>query len=215
VIGQEAIKQMEMAGDYPDIVIGCAGGGSNFAGIAFPFLGAQLRGGQSVRAIAVEPAACPSMTRGQYAYDFGDTGNLTPLTKMHTLGSSFVPPGFHAGGLRYHGMSPLVSHAKELGLLEAVAYHQTPCFEASVTFARSEGIIPAPETSHAVKGAIEEAMRCKREGKAETILFNLSGHGHFDMAAYTEYFSGKLEDKNYDEQKLSDALSRLPQVAAS
>ncbi|MBT3215636.1 MAG: TrpB-like pyridoxal phosphate-dependent enzyme [Deltaproteobacteria bacterium] len=215
VIGQEAIKQMEMAGDYPDIVIGCAGGGSNFAGIAFPFLGEQLRGGKSIRAIAVEPAACPSMTRGQYAYDFGDTGNLTPLTKMHTLGSSFVPPGFHAGGLRYHGMSPLVSHAKELGLLEAVAYHQTPCFEAAVTFARSEGIIPAPETSHAVKGAIEEALRCKREGKAETILFNLSGHGHFDMAAYTEYFSGKLEDKNYDEQKLSDALSRLPQVAAS
>jgi len=215
VIGQEAIKQMEMAGDYPDIVIGCAGGGSNFAGIAFPFLGEQLRGGQSVRAIAVEPAACPSMTRGQYSYDFGDTGNLTPLTKMHTLGSSFVPPGFHAGGLRYHGMSPLVSHAKELGLLEAVAYHQTPCFEAAITFARSEGIIPAPETAHAVKGAIEEAMRCKREGKAETILFNLSGHGHFDMAAYTEYFSGKLEDKNYDEQKLADALSRLPQVAAS
>ena len=215
VIGQEAIKQMEMAGDYPDIVIGCAGGGSNFAGIAFPFLGEQLRGGKSIRAIAVEPAACPSMTRGQYAYDFGDTGNLTPLTKMHTLGSSFIPPGFHAGGLRYHGMSPLVSHAKELGLLEAVAYHQTPCFEAAVTFARSEGIIPAPETSHAVKGAIEEALRCKREGKAETILFNLSGHGHFDMAAYTEYFSGKLEDKNYDEQKLSDALSRLPQVAAS
>ena len=215
VIGQEAIKQMEMADDYPDIVIGCAGGGSNFAGIAFPFLGEQLRGGKSIRAIAVEPAACPSMTRGQYAYDFGDTGNLTPLTKMHTLGSSFIPPGFHAGGLRYHGMSPLVSHAKELGLLEAVAYHQTPCFEAAITFARSEGIIPAPETAHAIKGAIEEALRCKREGKAETILFNLSGHGHFDMAAYTEYFSGKLEDKNYDEQKLSDALSKLPQVAAS
>jgi len=215
VIGQEAIKQMDMAGDYPDIVIGCAGGGSNFAGIAFPFLGEQLRGGSSVRAIAVEPAACPSMTRGQYAYDFGDTGNLTPLTKMHTLGSSFIPPGFHAGGLRYHGMSPLVSHAKELGLLEAVAYHQNHCFEAAVTFARSEGIIPAPETSHAVKSAIEEALRCKREGKAETILFNLSGHGHFDMAAYTEYFSGTLQDKNYDEQKLSDALSRLPQVAAS
>ena len=215
VIGQEAIKQMEMAGDYPDVVVGCAGGGSNFAGIAFPFIGEQLRGGQSIRAVAVEPAACPSMTRGQYAYDFGDTGNLTPLTKMHTLGSSFIPPGFHAGGLRYHGMSPLVSHAKELGLLEAVAYHQTPCFEAAVTFARSEGIIPAPETAHAIKGAIEEALRCKREGKAETILFNLSGHGHFDMAAYTEYFSGKLEDKNYDEQKLSDALSKLPQVAAT
>ena len=215
VIGQEAIKQMEMAGDYPDVVVGCAGGGSNFAGIAFPFIGEQLRGGQSIRAVAVEPAACPSMTRGQYAYDFGDTGNLTPLTKMHTLGSSFIPPGFHAGGLRYHGMSPLVSHAKELGLLEAVAYHQTPCFEAAVTFARSEGIIPAPETSHAIKGAIEEAMRCKREGKSETILFNLSGHGHFDMAAYTDYFSGKLEDRNYDEQKLSDALAKLPQVAAS
>ena len=215
VIGQEAIKQMEMAGDYPDVVVGCAGGGSNFAGIAFPFIGEQLRGGQSIRAVAVEPAACPSMTRGQYAYDFGDTGNLTPLTKMHTLGSSFIPPGFHAGGLRYHGMSPLVSHAKELGLLEAVAYHQTPCFEAAVTFARSEGIIPASETSHAIKGAIEEAMRCKREGKSETILFNLSGHGHFDMAAYTEYFSGKLEDRNYDEQKLSDALAKLPQVAAS
>ncbi len=215
VIGQEAIKQMEMAGDYPDVVVGCAGGGSNFAGIAFPFIGEQLRGGQSIRAVAVEPAACPSMTRGQYAYDFGDTGNLTPLTKMHTLGSSFIPPGFHAGGLRYHGMSPLVSHAKELGLLEAVAYHQTPCFEAAVTFTRSEGIIPAPETSHAIKGAIEEAMRCKREGKSETILFNLSGHGHFDMAAYTEYFSGKLEDRNYDEQKLSDALAKLPQVAAS
>ncbi|HIO83192.1 MAG TPA: TrpB-like pyridoxal phosphate-dependent enzyme [Deltaproteobacteria bacterium] len=215
VIGQEAIKQMEMAGDYPDVVIGCAGGGSNFSGIAFPFIGEQLRGGKKIRAIAVEPAACPSMTRGQYAYDFGDTGNLTPLTKMHTLGSSFIPPGFHAGGLRYHGMAPLVSHAKELGLVEAAAYHQTPCFEAAVTFARSEGIIPAPESSHAVKGALEEAMRCKREGKSETILFNLSGHGHFDMAAYTEYFSGKLEDKNYDEQKLSDALAMLPQVAAS
>ncbi|HIN48316.1 MAG TPA: TrpB-like pyridoxal phosphate-dependent enzyme [Deltaproteobacteria bacterium] len=215
VIGQEAIKQMEMAGDYPDVVIGCAGGGSNFSGIAFPFIGEQLRGGKKIRAVAVEPAACPSMTRGQYAYDFGDTGNLTPLTKMYTLGSSFIPPGFHAGGLRYHGMAPLVSHAKELGLVEAAAYHQTPCFEAAVTFARSEGIIPAPESSHAVKGALEEAMRCKREGKSETILFNLSGHGHFDMAAYTEYFSGKLEDKNYDEQKLSDALAMLPQVAAS
>ncbi|HIA56476.1 MAG TPA: TrpB-like pyridoxal phosphate-dependent enzyme [Candidatus Lambdaproteobacteria bacterium] len=215
VIGQEAIKQMEMAGDYPDVVIGCAGGGSNFSGIAFPFIGEQLRGGKKIRAVAVEPAACPSMTRGQYAYDFGDTGNLTPLTKMYTLGSSFIPPGFHAGGLRYHGMAPLVSHAKELGLVEASAYHQTPCFEAAVTFARSEGIIPAPESSHAVKGALEEAMRCKREGKSETILFNLSGHGHFDMAAYTEYFSGKLEDKNYDEQKLSDALAMLPQVAAS
>ena len=215
VIGQEAIKQMEMAGDYPDVVIGCAGGGSNFSGIAFPFLGEQLRGGKKIRTVAVEPAACPSMTRGKYAYDFGDTGNLTPLTKMYTLGSSFIPPGFHAGGLRYHGMAPLVSHAKELGLVEAAAYHQTPCFEAAVTFARSEGIIPAPESAHAVKGALEEAMRCKREGKSETILFNLSGHGHFDMAAYTEYFAGTLEDKNYDEQALSSALEKLPPVAAS
>ncbi len=215
VIGQEAIKQMEMAGDYPDVVIGCAGGGSNFSGIAFPFIGEQLRGGKKIRTVAVEPAACPSMTRGKYAYDFGDTGNLTPLTKMYTLGSSFIPPGFHAGGLRYHGMAPLVSHAKELGLVEAAAYHQTPCFEAAVTFARSEGIIPAPESAHAVKGALEEAMRCKREGKSETILFNLSGHGHFDMAAYTEYFAGILEDKNYDEQALSSALEKLPPVAAS
>jgi tryptophan synthase beta chain len=210
VIGQEAIKQMEMAGDYPDIVIGCAGGGSNFAGIAFPFLGEQLRGGQSVRAIAVEPAACPSMTRGKYAYDFGDTGNMTPLTKMHTLGSTFVPPGFHAGGLRYHGMAPLISQLKELNLLEASAYHQNACFEAGVIFGRAEGILPAPEANHAVKGTIEEALRCKREGKSETILFNLCGHGHFDMQAYSDYHNGKLEDLNYNEQELAMALAGLP-----
>ena len=155
------------------------------------------------------------MIQSQYAYDFGDIGNLTPLTKMYTLGSLFVTPRFHACGLRYHVISSLVSHGMELGLLEAVGYHQTACFEAAITFARSKVIIPAPETSYAVKGAIEEAMRCKREGKAETILFNLSGHGHFDMAAYTEHFSRKIEDINYDEQKLNAALSRLPQVAAS
>ena len=212
VVGQEALAQMEMAGDYPDVVIACTGGGSNFAGLAFPFLGAQLRGGKKTRIVAVEPAACPSLTRGQYAYDFGDTAGLTPLTKMHTLGSTFIPPGFHAGGLRYHGMSPLVSHIKELGLIEAVAYEQIACFEAGVTFARAEGIIPAPESNHAVKGALVEALKCKAEGKSRTILFNLSGHGHFDMQAYLDYFGGKLKDIQYDEADLATALAKLPQV---
>ena len=165
IVGQEAIKQFEVAGDDPDIVIGCTGGGSNFAGLAFPFLGLQLRGGRKRRVIAVEPAACPSLTRGKYAYDFGDTAHLTPLVKMHTLGSTFIPPGFHAGGLRYHGMSPLVSHVYELGLIEARAYHQKACFEAGVEFARCEGIVPAPEANHAVRCAIDEALRCKKEGK--------------------------------------------------
>jgi len=212
VVGQEAMAQMEMAGDYPDVVIACTGGGSNFAGLAFPFLGKQLRGGKKTRIVAVEPAACPSLTRGQYAYDFGDTAGLTPLAKMHTLGSTVIPPGFHAGGLRYHGMSPLVSHIKELGLIEAVAYDQIPCFEAGVTFARSEGIVPAPESNHAVKGAIMEALKCKAEGKSRTILFNLSGHGHFDMQAYLDYFSGSLKDIKYDEAELAKALAKLPQV---
>jgi tryptophan synthase beta chain len=215
VVGQEAMAQMEMAGDYPDVVVACTGGGSNFAGLAFPFLGAQLRGGKKVRFVAVEPAACPSLTRGTYAYDFGDTAGLTPLTKMHTLGSTFVPPGFHAGGLRYHGMSPLVSHIKELGLIEAVAYEQIACFEAGVTFARAEGIVPAPESNHAVKGAIVEALKCKAEGKSRTILFNLSGHGHFDMQAYLDYFGGKLKDIKYDEAELAKALAKLPVVKAA
>ena len=214
VIGQEAIEQLAMAGDDPDVVIGCAGGGSNFAGLAFPFLGMQLRGGRKRRLIAVEPAACPTLTRGKYAYDFGDTAHLTPLVKMHTLGSTFIPPGFHAGGLRYHGMSPLVSHAKELGLIEARAYHQKACFEAGVEFARCEGIVPAPEATHAVRCAIDEALRCKTEGKKETIVFNLSGHGHFDMQAYITYFEGKLVDQNYDEKELAMALAGLPSVAA-
>jgi len=212
VVGQEAMKQLELADDYPDVIVGCTGGGSNFAGIAFPFMGEELRGGRKVRIVAVEPAACPSLTRGRYAYDFGDTGHLTPLVKMHTLGSSFMPPGFHAGGLRYHGMAPLVSHVKELGLIEARAYHQTACFEAGVFFARQEGIVPAPEANHAVKGAIDEALRCKEEGVSRAILFNLCGHGHFDMQAYTDYFSGKLVDHDYDEQELAMALSGLPSV---
>jgi tryptophan synthase beta chain len=212
VIGQEAMAQLEMADDYPDIVVGCTGGGSNFAGIAFPFIGAQLRGGRKVRVIAVEPSACPSLTRGVYAYDFGDTGRMTPLAKMHTLGSGFIPPGFHAGGLRYHGMAPLVSHVKELGLIEARAVHQTQCFEAGVLFARSEGIVPAPEANHAVKGAIDEAVKCREEGTSKAILFNLCGHGHFDMSAYQDYFAGRLEDRDYDEGELAMALAGLPSV---
>ncbi len=212
VIGQEAMAQMEMAGDYPDVIVGCTGGGSNFAGIVFPFLGAQLRGGRKVRIVAIEPAACPSLTRGQYAYDFGDTAHLTPLAKMHTLGSTFTPPGFHAGGLRYHGMAPLVSHIKELGLIEARAYHQISCFEAGVQFARAEGILPAPEANHAVRGAIDEALKCKQEGTPRTILFNLCGHGHFDMQAYIDYFGGKLKDIEYDEAELAMALAGLPSV---
>ncbi|OGA49599.1 MAG: TrpB-like pyridoxal-phosphate dependent enzyme [Betaproteobacteria bacterium RIFCSPLOWO2_12_FULL_63_13] len=213
VVGQEAMAQLEMAGDYPDVIVGCTGGGSNFAGIAFPFLGAQLRGGKKVRIVAVEPAACPSLTRGKYAYDFGDTGHLTPLVKMHTLGSTFTPPGFHAGGLRYHGMAPMVSHIKELGLIDAVSYHQIQCFDAGVRFARAEGVVPAPEANHAVKGAIDEALKCKAEGKTRTILFNLCGHGHFDMQAYTDYFAGKLTDQSYDESELAMALAGLPSVA--
>ena len=215
IVGIEAMKQLEMAGDDPDVIVGCTGGGSNFAGIVFPFLGQQLRGGKKRRIVAVEPAACPSLTRGKYAYDFGDTGHLTPLVKMHTLGSSFIPPGFHAGGLRYHGMAPLVSHVKELGLIEAKAYQQKACFEAGVQFARAEGILPAPEANHAVRGAIDEALRCKAEGKSETILFNLCGHGHFDMQAYMDYFAGKLVDLDYDPQELAMALAGLPAVKAA
>ena len=215
VIGQEAMRQFEMAGDYPDIIIACAGGGSNFAGISLPFLGAQLRGGQRARIIAVEPAACPSLTRGNYAYDFGDTAHLTPLAKMYTLGSSFTPPGFHAGGLRYHGMAPLVSHLKHLNLIEARAVTQLRCFEAGVQFARTEGIVPAPESTHAITVAIEEAVRAREEGRSRTILFNLSGHGHFDMQAYTDYFAGKLEDQHYDEADLAEALAALPDVPAA
>lgn len=214
VIGLEAMEQMALAGDAPDVIVGCAGGGSNFAGLAFPFIGAGLRGGAKPRIVAVEPAACPSLTRGKYAYDFGDTAHLTPLTKMHTLGSTFTPPGFHAGGLRYHGMAPMVSHLLELGLIEAVAYQQLACFSAGVQFARTEGIVPAPEANHAVRGAIEEALRAKEEGVSRTILFNLSGHGHFDMQAYIDYFDGKLVDLHYDENELAMALSGLPSVSA-
>jgi len=215
VIGQEAARQMEMADDYPDIVIGCAGGGSNFGGIAFPFIGEKLRGGKDVRAIAVEPANCPTLTKGRYAFDFGDTAKLTPLVKMHTLGSNFVPPGFHAGGLRYHGMAPLVSQLTDLGLISARAYPQLRCFQSGIQFAKAEGIIPAPESNHAVAATIDEALRCKAEGRAETILFNLSGHGNFDMQAYTDFFAGRLYDQDYSEEELARALDKLPTVSAA
>jgi tryptophan synthase beta chain len=214
LIGIEAIEQMEQAGTYPDILVGCTGGGSNFAGLTFPFIGRMLRGGRKVQVIAAEPAACPSLTRGRYAYDFGDTSHMTPLVKMHTLGSTFMPPGFHAGGLRYHGMAPIVSHLKELGIIEAAAYTQNSCFEAGVLFARSEGIVPAPEANHAVRGAINAALDAKRNGTSPTILFGLCGHGHFDMQAYMDYAAGRLEDSSYEQPALDKALAELPQIAA-
>jgi tryptophan synthase beta chain len=213
VIGLEAQRQFELADDYPDMVIGCTGGGSNFAGIAFPFIGEKLRRGNDIEIIAVEPAACPSLTKGTYAYDFGDTGHLTPLVKMHTLGSTFVPPGFHSGGLRYHGMAPLVSHLAALGEIKPRAYQQVECFAAGVQFARAEGILPAPEANHAIKAVIDEAVKCKKAGTSKTILFNLCGHGHFDMQAYSDYMAGKLVDQQYDESELAMALAGLPSVA--
>ncbi|MBN9389270.1 MAG: TrpB-like pyridoxal phosphate-dependent enzyme [Chloroflexi bacterium] len=212
IIGQEAKKQMEMAGEYPDIVIACTGGGSNFAGLTFPFIKDKIEG-KDVRVIAVEPAACPSLTKGVYAYDFGDTGQLTPLVKMHTLGHDFVPEGIHAGGLRYHGMAPLVSHLYELGMMEARAYPQNPVFEAAVTFTRTQGLLPAPEPSHAIKAAMDEAIRCRESGEAKTILFNLCGHGHFDLSAYDRYLSGNLQDFELPQAEVDSALSRLPAMA--
>lgn len=212
VIGQEAMQQIGDAGDYPDIIIGCAGGGSNFAGISFPFLGANIREDKKTRIIAVEPAACPSLTKGIYAYDFGDVAKLTPLLKMYTLGHDFVPAGIHAGGLRYHAMAPMVSHALNLGLIEAEAYTQNSCFQAAVQFARTEGIIPAPESSHALASVVNAAEQCKQSGEAKTILFNLSGHGHFDMASYDNYLAGNLQDYAYPEEKVREAQAHLPQV---
>lgn len=212
VIGQEALAQLELADAYPDYVVGCVGGGSNFAGLSFPFLGENLTKGKSTRIIAVEPAACPTMTKGLYAYDFGDTAKFTPLLKMDTLGHDFVPPGIHAGGLRYHGMAPLVSHAHHLGLIEARAVMQNDVFSAGVSFARSEGIVPAPESNHAIAVVRQLAEECKQSGEAKTILFNLSGHGHFDMAAYDNYLDGKLEDYAYPEEKVKEAIKNLPKV---
>jgi len=212
VIGQEAKEQMKLAGEYPDVVIGCHGGGSNFAGLAFPFL-ADKAAGKDVRVLAVEPSSCPSLTKGVYAFDFGDTAQVAPIAKMYTLGHDFVPPGIHAGGLRYHGAAPLVSQLVHAKLVEARAAQQLACFEAAVQFARTEGIIPAPESSHAIRGAIDEALRAKGEGRERVVLFNLSGHGHVDMAAYDEYFAGKLEDFEYPSEKVRESLQNLPQVA--
>ncbi len=212
VIGLESIEQMSMAGDEPDVIIGCTGGGSNFSGLVMPWLGRNLKGKSHARIVAVEPAACPSLTKGRYAYDFGDTGHLTPLVKMHTLGSTFIPPGIHAGGLRYHGMAPLVSHVIDLGLAQATTVQQLDAFAAGVQFARAEGIVPAPESNHAVAEAIRQALEAKSQGKARTILFNLSGHGHFDMQAYIDYHAGKLENFEYPEEEIAMALAGLPTV---
>jgi tryptophan synthase beta chain len=212
VIGLEAIEQMALAGDEPDVILACTGGGSNFSGLVMPFLGRKIKGNGHARIVAVEPAACPSLTKGQFTYDFGDTGHLTPLVKMHTLGSTFMPPGIHAGGLRYHGMAPLVSHVKDLGLIEATSVQQLDAFAAGIQFARAEGIVPAPESNHAIAGAIYEALEAKREGKPRTILFNLSGHGHFDMQSYINYQAGMLENFDYPAEEIAMALAGLPTV---
>jgi len=209
VIGLESIKQMEMAGEEPDIIIACAGGGSNFAGISFPWLGLTFRGGRKYRVIAVEPEAAPSMTRGRYAYDYGDTAKMAPMVKMYTLGHDFIPEPIHAGGLRYHGMSPQVSLLKHEGFIEARSVHQRPCFEAGVQFARTEGMIPAPESTHAIRVAIDEALAAKESGEKKVILFNLSGHGYFDLTAYQRYLSGQLEDYEYPAEEVKHALEAV------
>jgi len=211
VIGLEAEKQMQLFGDFPDVVIGCVGGGSNFSGLAFPFIRHRLEG-KPIRFLAVEPKSCPSMSQGQYRYDFGDTTKLTPLMKMYTLGHSFIPAGIHAGGLRYHGMAPMLSLAAKLGIVEAVAVHQIECFQAAQMFALTEGTIPAPETSHAIRVAINEAIRCRETGEEKCILFNFSGHGLCDLGAYDRYFSGELEDYAYPKEKIDAALAELPVV---
>ena len=210
VIGQEAMKQLEMAGEYPDMIVGACGGGSNFAGIAFPFLGEQLRGGRKVDILGVEPAACPSLTRGKYAYDFGDVAGKTPLFKMYTLGSRYLPPAVHAGGLRYHGMAPQISNIFGQGLMRARTVNQLDVFRDAVAFARSEGIIPAPESSHAISAVMDEARKCAQTGEEKVILFNLSGHGHLDLASYMAYFANQLQNYQYNEKEIAMALSMLP-----
>jgi tryptophan synthase beta chain len=214
VIGLEALEQMEMAGEYPDIVIGCAGGGSNFAGFAFPFVHQNLTAGKKAKVIAVEPASCPTLTKGKYTFDFGDTAAMAPVVKMYTLGHTFIPPGIHAGGLRYHGMSPQVSALVHHGDIEARAVMQLPTFAAAVQFSKAEGIIPAPESAHAIRVAIDEALECKKTGQKKVIAFNLSGHGHFDMMAYEAYHHGKLEDYEYPVKMVDEAMTHLPKVPA-
>jgi tryptophan synthase beta chain len=210
VIGQEALSQMEMAGEYPDVVVGCVGGGSNFAGISFPFIGENVKNGKDTRILAVEPASCPTLTKGRYTYDFGDTAGTTPLMKMYTLGHSFVPAGIHAGGLRYHGDSPIVSALVHEGLIEARAYAQNATFEAGVAFARTEGIVPAPEVAHAIKAVIDLAQEAKESGEQKVILFNLCGHGHFDLAAYEQYLAGNLVDLDHPEEEIEKAVAGIP-----
>ena len=212
VIGLEALQQMEMAGEYPDIVIGCVGGGSNFAGFAYPFIQKNLTEGKKTQVIAVEPASCPSLTKGRYTFDYGDTAAMAPIVKMYTLGHTFVPPGIHAGGLRYHGMSPSVSALVNHGDIEARAAKQLETFEAAVQFLRAEGIIPAPESAHAIRVAIDEAFKCKASGEKKVIAFNLSGHGHFDMTAFEQYHNGQLEDYEYPVEAVDDAMKHLPKV---
>ncbi|HOE65041.1 MAG TPA: TrpB-like pyridoxal phosphate-dependent enzyme [Candidatus Hydrogenedentes bacterium] len=212
VIGQEAKLQMEMAGEYPDIVIGCCGGGSNLGGVSFPFMQDKLRKGTKVDFVAVEPASCPTLTRGLYAYDYGDTGKMTPLLLQYTLGHNFVPAGIHAGGLRYHGVAAQIAHLVKNGNMRAIAYHQNPVFEASLMFARAEGIVPAPESGHAIRAAVDEALKCKESGEKKSILFNLSGHGNFDMTAYENYISGKLVDHELEEDRLREAEAAIPKI---
>ena len=209
VIGLEAQKQLALVEEKPDVLIGCVGGGSNFAGFAFPFVGDILEGKLEAEVIAVEPASCPTLTKGIYTYDYGDTAGLTPLLLMHTLGHSFEPPAIHAGGLRYHGDAPLVCQLVKEGVIKPRAYPQNPCFEAALLFARTEGIVPAPETSHAIRAAIDEALKCKETGEEKVIVFNFSGHGHFDLAAYDSYLAGELEDYEYPEEKIKEALKEL------
>lgn len=213
VIGEEALKQMDMAGEYPDVVIGCVGGGSNFAGIAFPFLRENLKNGQRTRLLAVEPTAAPSLTKGAYTFDYGDTAQMAPIVKMHTLGHTFMPPGIHAGGLRYHGMAPTISALYDAGLVEAAAVKQRATFEAAVQFTRTEGILPAPESAHAIRAAIDEALDAKTKGEKRVILFNLSGHGHFDMVSYEKYLRNSLEDYEYPAEAVQEAMQHLPQVS--
>jgi tryptophan synthase beta chain len=212
VIGEESLKQMDMAGEYPDVVLGCVGGGSNFAGIAFPFLRENLKNGKRTRLVAVEPTATPSITKGVYAFDYGDTAKMAPIVKMYTLGHDFVPPTIHAGGLRYHGMAPSLSALLDAGLIDAVAVKQKGTFEAALLFAQTEGIIPAPESAHAIRGAMDEALDAKARGEKRVILFNLSGHGNFDMAAYESYLGGKLEDFEYPAEAVKESMAKLPKV---
>jgi tryptophan synthase beta chain len=213
VIGEETLKQMDLAGEYPDVVIGCVGGGSNFSGIAYPFLRENLKNGQRTRLVAVEPAATPSITRGKYAFDYGDTAKMAPIVKMFTLGSDFIPAAIHAGGLRYHGMAPSLSALCDAGLIDAIAVHQLGTFEAAAMFAKTEGILPAPESAHAIRVAINEALEAKEAGEKRVIVFNLSGHGHFDLSSYENYLSGALVDYTYPEEAISTIEERLPKVS--